>query len=220
VNADRVPAKPSILAGGQAAPFWPRAWVAAGIVVGGIALGAASAWLVLKNPWSAQSVRAGAWKTSTVTGSVDADPYTRARVAVGGLLALSREETLYYVADRDDAGRPLRSGCGYRIEGTPPPARWWSITAYADDFFLFPNEAHRYSLNGSTAQLNAKGHFALLTGPNDPNPPGAATPTHWLPTPGDRGLMFTLRLYNPGPALVATPSVLVPPSIERVGACP
>jgi hypothetical protein len=220
MNADHFPAKPSVPARRRAVPRWQRAWVAAAVVVGGIALGIASAWLALKNPWSAQSLQAGAWKTSTVTGSVDADLHTRARVAVGGLLALSRDETLYYVADHDDAGRPLRSACGYRIEGTPPPARWWSITAYADDFFLFPNEAHRYSLNGGAAHLDSQGHFALLSGPQDPNPPAAATQTYWLPTPGDRGLIFTLRLYNPAPSLVAAPSALVAPSIQHVGACP
>ncbi len=141
--------------------------------------------------------------------------YTRARVAVGALLALSREETLYYLADRDDAGAPLRSACNYRIEGVPPPARWWSITAYADDFFLFPNEAHRYSLNGGTARLDGDGRFALLTGPA----PAEPAPLHWLPTPGDRGLLLTLRLYNPDPAIVAAPATLAAPSIRRLGEC-
>jgi len=193
--------------------------VAACIVLGGIALGIGSAWLVLKSPWSAPMVTVGAWKTSTLAGGIDADMYTRARIAVAGLLALSRDETLYYVADRDDSGRPLRSSCSYRIEGAAPAARWWSITAYADDFYLFANHERRYSLNGRTARLDGEGHFAMLSGPQDPNPAAAATPLLWLPTPGDRGLMFTLRLYNPDPALAAAPARLVAPSIRPVGAC-
>ena len=32
-----------------------------------------------------------------------------------------------------------------------------------------------------------------------------ATPITWLPTPGDRGLVFTLRAYQPAPALAAQP---------------
>jgi len=220
MNFDRAPSKPPSLPDRRARWRWGHGLLTVGIALGGIALGIGSAWWVLKSPWSAPSVQSGAWQTSTVAGSANADMYTRSRIAVGALLALSREETLYYVADRDDAGQPLRSACSYRIEGTPPPARWWSITAYADDFFLFANDAHRYSLNGGAARLDAQGRFALLSGPQDPNPPAAATPTHWLPTPGDRGLIFTLRLYNPDAALAAAPATLAPPSIRRVGACP
>lgn len=194
-----------------------RRWtMPAGVVIAGVALGLASAWLALRNPLaSAPSATAGAWRTSLLAGSTDADLHTRARVALGGLLALSRDETLYFVAERDDAGAPLRSRCSYRVEGPPPPARWWSLTAYADDFFLFDHPQRAYSLNGGTARLDADGRFALVTGPA---PADAAT--HWLPTPGDRGLMLVLRLYNPDPALVAAPGTLAPPSIRRIGDCP
>ena len=188
--------------------------VAAGVLLAGIALGLASAWLALRDPWSAQAVDVGPWRTSLLAGSPDADPHTRARVALGGLLALSRAETLYFVAEHDDAGAPLRSRCSYRIEGMPPPARWWSVTAYADDFYLFDHPARRYSLNGGTARLDAAGHFALVTGPTAPD---AQLP--WLPTPGDRGLLLVLRLYGPDPALVAAPRTLAPPSIRRIGEC-
>jgi hypothetical protein len=43
---------------------------------------------------------------------------------------------------------------------------------------------------------------------------------HWLPTPGQRGLVLTLRLYNPAPELQAAPARLQPPSIKAIGACP
>jgi hypothetical protein len=196
-------------------PRWRHWSNAAAIVLAGVALGLASAWLALKNPLAAPSQTAGAWRTSVLAGSAEADLYTRARIAIGALLALSREETLYYIADHDDAGTPLRSACSYRVEGLPPAARWWSITAYADDYFLFPNPARRYSLNGGTARLDSAGRFALRTGPT----PDPADPTHWLPTPGERGVLLTLRLYNPDPALAAAPGALMPPRIRRVGDC-
>lgn len=193
-----------------------RPWaVAAGVVLAGVVLGLASAWLALRDPWSAPSVTTGAWRTSLLAGRADADMHTRARIAVGALLALAREETLYFIADRDDAGAPLRSRCSYRIEGTPPLARWWSITAYADDLFLFDHPGRAYSLNGGTARLDAGGRFALVTGPSAP----VDARTHWLPTPGDRGLLLVLRLYNPDPALVAAPASMPPPGIRRVGEC-
>lgn len=193
-----------------------RRWTTtAGIVLAGVALGLASAWLALRNPWSsAPSATAGTWRTSLLAGSADADLHTRARVALGGLLALSREETLYFVAERDDSGAPLRSACSYRVQGVPPPARWWSLTAYADDFFLFDHAERRYSLNGGTARLDGSGRFALVTGPAPPD-----TTTHWLPTPGNRGLVLVLRLYNPDPALVSAPATLAPPSVVKIADC-
>jgi hypothetical protein len=96
------------------------------------------------------------------------------------------------LARTDDSGAPLRAECRYRIEGLPPPARWWSITAYARDLFLFPNALGRYSLNSATAQLDAKGRFVLVTGPVQPD-----GPEFWLPTPKSGALVLTLRLYNP-----------------------
>lgn len=51
-----------------------------------------------------------------------------------------------------------------------------------------------------------------------PQAPAEATAA-WLPTPGDRGLMFTLRVYHPSPALQAAPQALAAPTIESDGNC-
>ncbi|MBC7917126.1 MAG: DUF1214 domain-containing protein [Rhodoferax sp.] len=179
-----------------------------------VALGLGSAWWVLKKaPWMSTSVSVGAWKANLRAGSTDADMYTRASIALNALLALGRDETMYFIATQDDAGQPLRSHCNYRVEGVPPAARWWSVTAYADDLFLFDAPNRHYSLNGSTAVLDAQGEFAFTTGPQ------AQGDAFWLPTPGKRGLLLTLRLYNPEPGLQAAPASLVPPAIRPVGAC-
>lgn len=193
----------------------PAAWAPAlAAVVAGVALGLGSAWWVLRGVGHF-GVAAGPWRASLLAGSADADAYTRARVALGGLLALNRDETMYYVAATDSDGRALRSRCSYRVAGLPPPGRWWSVTAYADDFFLFADTQRRYSVNGATAVLDAQGRFALVSGPQAPA--GATEP--WLPTPGDRGLLFTLRVYNPAAGLQARPDSLQPPRIERLGGC-
>jgi hypothetical protein len=178
-----------------------------------IGIGAASTWPVLTKV-SGYGVPAGVWQASTLAGSPDADLYTRARVALGGLLALHREETMYYLASTDSSGRPLRSRCSYRLHGQPPPARWWSITAYAGDMFLFANDERRYSLSGERAALDAQGRFAIVSAPQRP-----AGDVFWLPTPGDGGLVFTLRLYNPDVALATAPERLAAPLIEPIGDC-
>lgn len=193
-----------------------RIAIATALYFSALALGLGSAWWVLKKaPWLNRSLQVGAWKTNLQAGSADADMYTRASVAVNALLALGRDETMYFVASTDDDGRPLRSSCSYRISGTPPKARWWSITAYADDMFLFDVPNKHYSLNGSTAQLDAQGRFAMALSPSQP-PDNA----YWVPMTGHRGAVLTLRLYNPAPELQASPASLAAPRIERLGDCP
>ena len=191
-----------------------RIATAALLYLGAVALGLGSAWWVLKkSPWLNPSVEVGAWRTNLQAGSQDAGMYTRATIAVNALLALGRDETMYFVATRDDAGHALRAQCNYRITGVPPQARWWSVTAYAEDLFLFDAPNGHYSLNGSTAKLDAAGAFAFSTGPTEQ--PGL----YWLPTPGNRALILTLRLYNPAPTLQAAPQTLVAPALQKIGDC-
>ncbi|MGQ0710736.1 MAG: DUF1214 domain-containing protein [Rhodoferax sp.] len=193
-----------------------RLLVATALYLGAVAAGLGSAWWLLKHaPWMSHSVQVGAWKTNLRAGSEDADLYTRAWVAVNAVLALGRDETMYFVATQDEQGRPLRAQCRYRIDGTAPAARWWSITAYADDMFLMDVPNKRYSLNGSTAALDAQGRFAIELGPQPP-----ATGLYWLPTDGKpHGVVLTLRLYNPAPNLQAAPADLAPPAITALEAC-
>lgn len=192
-----------------------RVAIAAALYFSAVALGLGSAWWILKKaPWLNQTIQVGAWKANLRAGSSDADMYTRASIAVNALLALGRDETMYFVASADDDGHPLRSTCSYRISGTPPHARWWSITAYADDLFLFDAPNKHYSLNGSSARLDAEGRFAMVMGPSQPQ-----DSSHWVPTTGQGGAVLTLRLYNPSPELQASPARLSAPRIERLGDC-
>lgn len=192
-----------------------RLAVALGVVVVAVILALASAWWMLfRAPSSSQSVTVGPWHTSLVTGSVDADIYTRARVAIGGLFALNRSETIYFTALKDDDGRPLRARCSYAVEGRPVAARWWSITVYADDHFLIPNAANRFSYNMGNLKLGTDGTFRVMVAPTE-------QAGHWLPT-GDGGGGFNLlfRLYNPSPEIAADPATVKLPSIKAIGACP
>lgn len=192
-----------------------RAAAVIATVVTGLVVGVGSAWLWLTRTDPAGR-RVGPWLVNLEAGSTDASMYTRARIALKALLALDRRETLYYVADTDDAGRPLRSRCRYLVTGSLPPARWWSVTAYADDIFLFPDPEQRYSVSGENPTGRTAGSFRMVTGPTPPVTGGI----QWVPTPGDRGLILTLRLYNPMPEVQADPGALAVPRIERQGDCP
>ena len=65
------------------------------------------------------------------------------------------------------------------------------------------------------ATLRDQGRFSMVTAPSQPAS-GLGT---WVPTPGDRGLILTLRLYNPDATMASDPGQLVQPRIERVGNC-
>jgi hypothetical protein len=127
----------------------------------GIALGLAATWATVIRGTMGGDVSAGPWRTSLDVGSSQGGPYLRAQIAVHGLLALSREETMYYTAADDSDGRPLDGHCVYRIEGRDPPTRWWSITAYGADDFLIPNPDDRYSVSMNSVARAADGTFAV-----------------------------------------------------------
>jgi hypothetical protein len=184
------------------------------LYVAAVVIGVASAWLWLTRV-GMSGVDAGVWRTTLLTGSREADAYTRARIALGAVLALDRGETLYYTTDHDDEGVALRAECRYRIDGTPPPARWWSITAYAADHFLFANAERRYSISGENALLDEKGRFTTLIGPNVED---ADRPS--IPTAGTGGMRLTLRLYGADEQLQRDPVTLDAPSVKRLGDCP
>ncbi|MCW5888964.1 MAG: DUF1214 domain-containing protein [bacterium] len=166
-------------------------------------LGVGSALRTVRAQVEAHALANGPWRTSADIGAASADPSLRAVVALTGLLALNRSETVYYTATTDEAGAPLRSGCRYRIEGTDPPARWWSITAYAADSYLIPNPQHAYSVDRTRAERAPDGRFTIRVG-------GAPAPANWIATgPPGEPISLTLRLYQPDASvaddLVGTP---------------
>ena len=180
-----------------------------------IALGIGSAYRTVQAGLAGGEIANGPWRTSLVTGSKDADLYTRVRVAVGGLLALAPSETIYFTAATDSAGEPLESRCDYVVDGGELPARWWSITEYAADHFLVPNDAGRYSFSETTLERESGASIGRWTmrvarDPKDGN---------WLPSAREDGTFtLTIRLYNPAPDVYEQPATIALPRIEK-GTC-
>lgn len=171
--------------------WWIVAAVVA-VVVGGV-IGYFTVNPLLNLVTRLSTVRIGPWGTSLAAGSASANPYLRAWIAKHALLALKKEETIYFSAYSDDDGEPLRGECDYRIEGRAPDARWWSITVYGEDDFLIPNEQGRYSWGSTEIALDEEGRFTIHLS-------RTPKPGYWLPTGEAKRLCLSLRLYNPGPA--------------------
>jgi hypothetical protein len=178
-----------------------------GVLVAGAALSLVITWFTVIHSALGGSLNDGPWQTNLMAGSSEGDIYSRARVALHGLFALNRSETLYYTAQRDDDGDTLDGHCIYEIVGQDPDTRWWSITAYGADDFLIPNRANRYSVSKNSVARREDGSFIAIAarGPSGAN---------WIPV--DRGpFTLTLRLYNPGLAVQANPAGANLPSIKK-----
>lgn len=186
----------------------------AGALVVGTALGLAATWFVTGRGGMGDNVANGPWKTSLVVGSPQSDPYTRARVALHGLLALNRKETIYFTAETDSDGAALNGKCRYEIDGRDPNTRWWSITAYGSDDYLIPNPQNLYSVSQTSVLRQKDGSFRIAVG-------GAHAPSadmSWIPA-GSGPFSLTLRLYNPGPDVALDPEHVVLPALKKVS-CP
>jgi hypothetical protein len=173
--------------------------IVAAMVATGIGLGLASAWLALSLTRSWGTVQNGPWRTLADAGSPNANPYTRASVAINGLLALDKSETIYFVAAADEQGHPLDAACDYRVEGRDLGARWWSLTLYGADRFLVKNNAGRYSFGPTSLAREADGGYIIRV---------SARPTdgNWLPSGAGGRIFLALRLYNPAAATAADPA--------------
>ena len=183
---------------------------------------AISVLLVLKaiNGGLGQStLRNGDWRTSETIGSAEANSLVRAVVAIGGLLASTQKDSMYYTLD-SIAGEPLRLNCHYRIEGNDYDANWWSITAYGWDYFLIPNEEKRYSFNNENLARNENGEWTIHVGSKQEG-------SNWLPvgpagTPAesqssDHDFDLLLRLYTPGDAYLEEPESAPLPTVTLEG---
>lgn len=177
------------------------------MLVIGVAVGLAATWATAIRGTMGGEVADGPWSTGLYTGSSEGSPYLRARIAVHGLLALSRNETVYYTALRDSDGALLDGNCTYRIEGRDLPTRWWSITAYGADDYLIPNEANRYSVSVSSVARGSDGSFSVTLSKAKAN-------GNWIPlVPGRFDL--TIRLYNPSAEVVNDPAHVGLPTIGK-----
>ena len=156
----------------------------------GMALGlGAAVWNVRAGAWGSAE-RIGPWTTGTDYGTAEAGAFTRAVVALRGLLALPRREARYYNAAVDDAGRSLDGRCRYRVSGARHGGSWWSLTLYDRDGYLVANPAGVYSVPSTMLQPVELDTWSVAVAPSP-------QPGRWLPTGGLDRFELTLRVYLP-----------------------
>jgi len=170
-------------------------WLSA--LVLGLALGLGSLWYMTLKAAPASSVRNGVWVTNLEAGSAANDAYSRLRIAITSILAMSRSETIYFEAATDAGGERLTAACDYTLSGPAPDARWWSVTAYGPNEMLIHSAGERYSASAASVESAADGAISIALTPDGSGPNGIAT--------GNDGFILLLRLYNPSEGLAAAP---------------
>lgn len=156
----------------------------------GVVIGSGSAiWSVRAGSLGAQNA-IGPWVTGRDFGTAAASDYTRAVVALRGLLALPATEARYYTAGTDNSGQPLRGNCTYRVTGGALPAKWWSITLYDRAGYLVPNPANIYSIGSASLTADETARWTVVISP-------ARQPGRWLPTGTTEPFELTMRAYLP-----------------------
>lgn len=164
-----------------------RVIVVLGIAIGG---GAASVWYALENMEGLGALAIGGWVAHPRDGTPDADPYALARMTRRGELPLGRAEGIVFTASLDSAGEPLRRECAYRVEGTVPVARFWTLYAARTDGpepvspTLRPPALHALQI-----LRRPDNSFDIAIGPRP-------TPGNWLPTEGAGQMSLVLTFYD------------------------
>lgn len=186
--------------------------------LGGSAIGLSSAlWMAGLfpgiNSMAFGNLNIEGWHGDAAIGSTAADPYTRARVARHGLLAMAKSEAMYFTTAVDRNGRPLREECIYRLAAGPTfPAQWWSVTLYTADSWLPLNNDNALSINAAEVQPEPDGLWEAFIAPTRP-----ADARYWISSRNAGTFNLTLRLYVPNDAMLTSPGdTLAPPSVQLV----
>jgi len=180
--------------------------------VAGIGFGGGAAILSVRAAAFGSRDTIGPWTTGTDYGTAQAGAYTRAVVALRGLLALPAREARYYNAAVDDQGQALDGRCRYRVRGGEGNGAWWSLTLYDAEGYLVANPPGVYSIAGAALPPAERAAWTALVAPGP-------QPGHWLPTGGLDRFNLTLRVYLPADGGRSNLPRAALPSIERIG-CP
>lgn len=184
----------------------------------GLAAGGASAlWaggMLKSGPRLGDAIVIDGWTSDWSIGSTAANPYVRARIARNGLLALRKEEAVYFTKTVDEQGRPLEERCIYRVSGGVMPARWWSITLYDGASRLPMNEDDALSFDATDAAGQPDpAAWSFRVSASQKGRPDEL----WVSSRAADRFDLMLRLYQPSEALLADPvATLTPPRIDRL----
>lgn len=155
-----------------------------------LGLGAWSAGWALQQSADLGTAEVGPWRANPLAGSMDADPYSKARLAKIGNLTLGIGEGIVFRATHDSAGNVLRRECTYRLRGHTPPARVWTLAAFT------PNGRLIQAGDGRVGWLVSRGLMRAEDNSVEIAVSPVAMPGNWLAVSGSGSYVLALTLYD------------------------
>lgn len=155
-----------------------------------LGLGAWSAEYALRQSADLGTEQVGPWLANPLAGSIEADPYSKARLAKIGNLTLGVGEGIVFRASRDSVGETLRRECAYRLKGQTPLARVWTLAAFSQDGRLVAPGDGRPGWLVSRGLMRAEDNSVEI---------GVgifAQPGNWLALSGSGAFVLALTLYD------------------------
>lgn len=174
----------------------------------GLALGLWSAYLTVRSPAPVDAITLGPWQAWPNAGTVDVDPYSRARLSRSGEIPLGSGEGLALLAQTDDSGEPLTSRCDYRISGQTPPARLWTLAVENADGRVLPERNGIAALGSDVLLRAADGAFDIALS-------SAPKPGNWISTVQASQYRVVVRLYDTTVRTNTALTTLAMPRIQR-----
>lgn len=157
-------------------------------------------------------INVNGWKSDWTIGSTAANPWTRARVARHGLLALTKEEAVYFTKGLDEDGQRLSEDCTYQVSGGDMPGLWWSVTLYDAESYLPLNQDNALSFDKTKAAAAGGSSGWSFTVAADRPETG-----NWVSSQNAGTFDLMLRIYKPTPELIASPEDVLPaPTVKRL----
>ena len=156
-------------------------------------------------------LRNGAWRYFASMDLAESD-LQRAFIGRIGLFALNDSEAIYFIANEDDDGQPLRSTDQYIIEGSSYDADYWSLALYGEDHFLLQNNDKRYAYNQTSIDYkdSLQSFYTIQLGGQ------TIRQKNYLPTTGDQNITLLLRLYQPSEELYSNKGKIDLPRIKKI----
>lgn len=137
------------------------------------------------------AVTLGGWTAYPDSGTPEADPYSKSRLARDAALSLGAAEGVIFYADQDADGSPLSASCDYLLEGISPPARFWTLHAVKRNREQFgaSNPELPQSLHSGMIAYGADEHFQVHIS-------SRAKSGNWLAIAPEGGFSLAFSLYD------------------------
>lgn len=177
------------------------------IALSGIVLGGASAYYSIRQSHRIGAVNIGPWTAVVHESGEEVDPYVIARSVVEGTVPLGATEGLAFEAMTDSSGEPLLRECDYRIEGSAPPARLWTLVAYGSGGRQVEPAPGGQSAVQSNRLLRFGDGTFLITAAS------AARSGNWMALSGSGPMRLVMRLYD---TPITASAGLAPPAMPAI----